>query len=79
MSRRKRAGAPCAKCAELETENRTLRMQLAAQDDVIAMQNGAMDEIGRLIEDLPGGLLAKITVVLHRHGVKVLRPQRPLQ
>lgn len=65
MPRRKRADAPCASCAALEA--------------IIALQNGAMDEMGRLIEAMPGGLVAQLQTILERHGVSVNRPQRPLQ
>lgn len=68
-----------AKIAALAAENLTLRMQIAAQEDILTMQNGAMDEIGRLIETFPGGMVAQIVMVLERHGVKVQTQRRALQ
>lgn len=79
MARRKQAGSPCQACESRQSQIRTLEMQLSAQDAVIAMQNGALDEIGALIEQMPGGLLAKIQYILERHGVRLNRPQKSLQ
>lgn len=57
----------------------TLKMQIGAQDNVIGYQNGGFDEIKQLIEEYPGGMVAKIVAVLERHGVKVQTQRRALQ
>jgi len=71
--------ADCAGCEGRQAEIRTLEMQVGALENIIALQNGAMDEIGRLMSALPAGLVAKTCHILERHGVKVPRPQKPLQ
>lgn len=62
---RLKASKACARCAGLE--------------GIIALQNGGFDEIARIIEEMPGGTIAKIVAVLERHGTRVNRPQKPLQ
>lgn len=68
-----------ARVAELTAEAFMLRMQCEAQDQVIALQNGAMDEMGKLIDRMPGGLVAALKVILRRHGVVFQPEKQPLQ
>jgi hypothetical protein len=77
--RRKKAGQPCEGCEARQAQIRTLEMQLAAMEGVIAVQNGAMDEMGKLLGKLEGGMVARLVAILERHGVKVNRTQQPLQ
>lgn len=64
--------------ARRNKEDAVLLQQISALENIIALQNGALDEIGSLIEQMPGGMVAKIVAVLERHGVQVNRPQKPL-
>lgn len=64
---------------ERDAEIRTLEMQIGALEAVIQMQNGALEEIGKLMSGLSAGMVAKTCAILERHGVKVPRPQKPLE
>jgi hypothetical protein len=69
-----------AKIAELEAEQRAtkaeslvLRMELDSREAVISYQNGAMEEMGKLIDEMGGGLVANLKIILARHGVTFRR------
>lgn len=77
MPRRKVAGMPVDEGRQEYI--RTLEMQISALEQIVAMQNGAFDAIGREIEQMNGGMVARIVAILERHGTHVRRPQQPLQ
>jgi hypothetical protein len=74
-----------AKIAELEAELRAvkaealvLRIELDSREAVISYQNGGMDEMGRVIDRMGGGMLAELKSILTRHGVTFRREMAPL-
>ena len=64
-----------ARIAELQKENTTLRMEIGALENILAYYNGSFEEMKKLIETMPGGLVASIGMVLGRHGFLPVRPE----
>jgi len=80
------AGRPCQRCSEKDAqlatraaENLTLRMQCEAQENILSYYNGSCEEMGKLIDDMSGGLVARLKRILARHGVVFAPERRPLQ
>lgn len=64
-----------ARIAELTKENTTLRMEVGALENILAYYNGSFEEMKKLIETMPGGLVAQLGMLLGRHGFQPVRPE----